>query len=148
MNRSRGLVTWLGIIVVVTAATLLIRQFVSGGAGLSVGDCFDPPATTGQTVKNVPHRPCADAHGGEVIFVGTITDLTDYPTDEQLQVYIEANCLPAYTAYTGADLFTTDGADMGYLSPTVDGWANGDRGVICYATRLDGAPTKGSVRKT
>lgn len=147
MSRARSLATWLGIIVVVGAATFLIRQFVGGG-GLSVGDCFDPPAATGQTAKNIQHHPCSDPHGGEVIFVGTITDVTDLPTDEQLQVFIGDNCLPAYAAYTGADLFTTDGADMGYFSPTADGWSNGDRGVICYATRLDGAPTKGSVRKT
>lgn len=147
MGRARGLVVWLGIILVISVGAFLVRQFVAGG-GLGVGDCFDPPATSGQTVKNIAHRPCADSHGGEVIFVGTITDLTDFPTDEQLQVFIADNCLPAYTAYTGADLFTVDGADMGYLSPTADGWSNGDREIVCYATRLDGAPTKGSVRKT
>jgi len=83
-----------------------------------------------------------------VIFVGKFTGLTAYPTDNQVQQFVSDNCLPAYTAYTGKDVFTTDGADLGYFTPTSDGWTKGDRGVICYATRLDSAPTKGSVKKS
>lgn len=146
---GRGLLIRVGIIAVLVAGGLLVKQFVSGSAGdLAVGDCFDPPTTSGQTVKDVQHHPCADLHGGEVIFVGGFTGLTDYPTDGQVQQFISDNCLPAYTAHTGKDVFTTDGADLGYFTPTTDGWTKGDRGVICYATRLDGAPTKGSVKKT
>jgi len=145
---GRGLLIRIGIIAALILGGFLIKQFVSGSASdLSVGDCFDPPTTAGQTVKDVQHHPCTDLHGGEVIFVGKFTGLTDFPTDDQVQQFISDNCLPAYTAYTGTDLFDTDGADLGYFSPTSDGWTKGDRGVICYATRLDNAPTKGSVRK-
>ena len=145
----RGLAVRFGIIAVILVGGFLIKQFVSGNAGdLGVGDCFDPPTAAGLTVKDVQHHPCTDLHGGEVFFVGKFTNLAAYPSDDQIQQFVADNCLPAYKTYTGGDLFTTDGADLGYFTPTSDGWTKGDRGVICYATRLDNAPTKGSVKKT
>jgi hypothetical protein len=145
----RGLIVRLGIIGIILVAGFILRPFGMGGAGdLNVGDCFDPPTTAGVEVKDVQHHPCGDLHGGEVVYVGKIADLTVYPTDDQVAQFVEDTCLAAYTSYTGGDLFATDGADLGYFSPTEDGWSKGDRGVICYATRLDNAPTRGSVKKT
>jgi Septum formation len=145
----RGVIVRLGILGVILIAAFILRPFITGSAGdLNVGDCFDPPTEAGVEVKDVQHHPCSDLHGGEVVYVGKIADLTVYPTDDQVAQFVEDNCLAAYTAYTGVDLFSTDGADLGYFSPTEDGWTKGDRGVICYATRLDNAPTKGSVKKS
>jgi hypothetical protein len=145
---GRGLLIRVGIIGALLVGGFLIKQFVSGSAGdLSVGDCFDPPTAAGVEVKDVQHHPCTDLHGGEVVYVGKISNLTDYPTEDQLTQFISDNCLPAYTAYVGTDVFSIDGADLGWFSPTSDGWTKGDRGVICYATRLDNAPTKGSGKK-
>ena len=44
----------------------------SGNAGdLAVGDCFDAPTLEGQTVSDVQHHPCTEAHTGEVFAVVT-----------------------------------------------------------------------------
>src|SRR4051794_17175750 len=100
----RGLGIRLGFIAVIVVIGLIIRPFVSGGAGdLKVGDCFDPPTNTG-TVKDVQHHPCTDAHGGEVILVEKHPDASSYPSDDAFQQFINDQCLPAYTSYTGKDL--------------------------------------------
>jgi hypothetical protein len=98
-------------------------------------------------VKDVQHHPCSDVHGGEVVYVGKFSNVTEYPADAVVSQFIDDNCVPAYKDYTGLDLFTTEGADLGYFTPTSDGWSKGDRGVICYATKLESEPMQGSVRK-
>lgn len=146
--RSLGI--RLGIVVVIAVGLFALRPFLSGNAGeLAVGDCFDPPTTPNQEVKDVQHHPCADVHHGEVIFVGKIEGFTTYPTDPEFSQFVQNTCLPAYTAYTGTDLLTTvdSGADMGYFVPTTSGWTGGDRSVTCYATRRDDGPMQGSVKK-
>jgi hypothetical protein len=144
----RGLAIRFGIIAAILVGGFLIKQFVSGSAGdLSVGDCFDPPTTAGVEVKDVQHHPCSDVHGGEVVYVGKFSNVTEYPADAVVSQFIDDNCVPAYKDYTGLDLFTTEGADLGYFTPTSDGWSKGDRGVICYATKLESEPMQGSVRK-
>lgn len=35
----------------------------------------------------------------------------------------------------------------GYFVPTSDGWADGDRGIICCAAKVDGTTTTGSIKK-
>jgi hypothetical protein len=144
----RGLAIRLGIIGVIALGAFILRPFITGGAGdLSVGDCFDEP-TTGETVRDVQHHPCSDLHSGEVIFIGSLTAAT-YPTNDELDQWVLANCLPAYQTYTGIDLRTdTAGHDLTYFWPTSDGWTKGDRKVICYAVQTDGTQTKGSLRKS
>jgi len=45
----RGLAIRIGIVAVILVGALILRPFISGGAGdLNVGDCFDPPAGTGR----------------------------------------------------------------------------------------------------
>jgi hypothetical protein len=144
---TTGVAVRIGIVAVVLAAGFLFRQWTSGNAGeLSVGDCFDPP-TGSETVKDVQHHPCTDAHGGEVVFVGNMPDasaLPDKPTRDQ---WVLDNCFPAYQTYTGVDINTQTDWEMDYYSPTADGWTHGDRGMTCFAAKPDGSQTKGSIKK-
>lgn len=142
----RGLALRFGVIAVIVVAGFVLRSYFTGNAGdLQVGDCFDVPTGT-ETVKDVQHHPCSDSHTGEVFFVGNFDNAT-FPTDADFQQYVQDNCLPAYTSYTGNDVLTTEGADFGYFEPTQDGWSSGDREVTCYATRADGGPMTGSLKK-
>ena len=70
------------------------------------------------------------------------------PDETARQTWVADNCFPAYQTYTGTDVLTSADWTINFYSPTSDGWSKGDRGVICYATRLDGTQTKGSVKKT
>jgi hypothetical protein len=35
---------------------------------------------------------------------------------------------------------------MGYFVPTTESWASGDRGLICYAVRVDGTTVSQSLK--
>lgn len=138
----------IGIIAAIVIAYFIARPFISESAGsLKVGDCFDPPTTLAEEVKDVQHHPCTDPHHAEVVFVGGYPNQSTYPTDDEFVSFVETTCFPAYRDYTGADLLDTEGADLGYFVPTSDGWSEGDRDVICYGTRLEDEVMQGSIRK-
>jgi hypothetical protein len=140
----------LGIVAVVVIAFVVLRPFLSGNAGgLSVGDCFDIPTGAGDTVTDVQHHPCTEAHGAEVIFVGSYSPATGtYPTDDEFGTFGKANCVPAFNAYTGIDFETDTTYDIKPFLPTAEGWTKGDRKVICFAVRIDDAPMTTSVKKS
>lgn len=146
----RSIAIRVGIIAVVVVVGFILRPFIAGDAGnLAVGDCFDQPTTAGVTVEDVQHHPCTDAHTAEVVFVGNYTPATDTPpTDSAYRVFFEATCTPAFNAYTGLDFFNDPTYDMSAFTPTDEGWRSGDRKVICYAVRLDGATMAKSIKKT
>ena len=126
----------------------LFRDFVSGGVGdLKVGDCFDVSVTApdGTVVKDVQHHPCSDLHVAEMLLITSMIG-TDYPGVAIIEEFAKTKCVPAFQTYTGRDFDSDETYDMGYLRPTTDGWKKGDREVKCYAVRIDGQPSKGSVR--
>lgn len=144
----RGWVIRIAIIAVIAIGAFVLRDRLSGNAGsLEVGDCFDEPV--GATlITDVQHHPCNEAHTSEVIFVGNMTGANEtYPTDEVIDGYAEANCLPAYTTYTGRSFETDTEMNIAWFYPTTDGWKDGDRGVTCYAIRLDGTAISTSIKK-
>ena len=134
------------IIVVIVIGGFLLRDRLSGNAGdLSIGDCFDDPGTVTE-VSDVQHHPCAEAHSGEVIYTGNMSgENGSYPSDDLILEFVTTNCLPAFKSYTGQE-YDGQTLDVGYFHPTRDGWSGGDREVICYATRIDGTPTTGSLK--
>ena len=140
----------LGIVAVVVIAFVVLRPFLSGNAGgLSVGDCFDVPAGDSQTVTDVQHHPCTEAHTAEVIFVGDFAPTTGtYPTDDEFVNFGKASCVPAFNAYTGLDFETATTFDLQPFYPTADGWTKGDHKVICFAVRADNGPMTTTVKKS
>lgn len=139
-----------GVIGAIIIGAIVLRPFLSGNAGnLQVGDCFDEPATTEETIDDVQHRPCTDPHDAEVVFVGDYTpDSETYPTDEEFQTFFESTCTGAFNSFTGLDFITDTTYDMSAYTPTVEGWTDDDdRKVICYAIRLDGAQLTSSIKK-
>lgn len=139
-----------GVIGAIIIGAIILRPFLSGNAGnLQVGDCFDEPATTEETIDDVQHRPCTDPHDAEVVFVGNYTpDSETYPSDEQFRTFFEATCTSAFNTFTGLDFITDTTYDMSAYTPTFEGWNDDDdRKVICYAVRLDGAQMTTSIKK-
>ncbi|MBF8289447.1 MAG: hypothetical protein HW391_415 [Chloroflexi bacterium] len=145
----RGLVTRIGIVALVVVGGFILRPFITGNAGqLSVGDCFDPPASTVETVEDVQHHPCTDEHGAEVFFVGDYpgSKSDPYPTDDEMLAWLTEKCIPAAESYTGKASTLTPDLDIGWFQPTEDGWKGDDQGVICYLYRLDETMFKGSLK--
>jgi hypothetical protein len=142
-----GWIVRIAIIGVIAVGALIFRDRLSGNAGeLKVGDCFDDPS--GDVVTDVQHHPCTEAHTAEVIFVGDVAgDQATYPADAVVDDFVEARCLPAWTSYTGKDLLTETVLRLGYYVPSPEGWSDGDREVLCYAAREDGAAMSVSVKK-
>ena len=147
----RGFLTGWGvrilIIAVIAGGALIFRDKLSGNAGdLKVGDCYDDPASTTE-IEDVQHHPCSEAHTAEVVFVGKMTgEDSAYPADSVVEAWVTANCEPAWTAYTGKNPRTDADLGLGWYLPTTAGWTKGDRGVVCFAGRLDGAPVTSSLK--
>jgi hypothetical protein len=127
---------------------ILFRDRLSSDPNdLRVGDCFQTPTAMGR-IQDVQHQPCSEAHDSEVIFASENPAPKGAPvlSDDQHQAWVEINCLPAFSAYTGLDLLSQEVLDVGYMVPTNDSWKDGDRKVICYVARLDGTVMSQSVR--
>jgi hypothetical protein len=145
----RNIAIRVGLLAAIGVGALVARPFLSGNVGeLQVGDCFDIPAVT-ETVDDIQRHPCTDVHGGEVFFVGehAAADSAPYPTEIALSTEIETACVPAFNAYTGLDALTDPTWTLAYFYPVSAGWAEGDRGFICYAARIDGTTTNTSLKK-
>jgi DNA-binding NarL/FixJ family response regulator len=138
-------VAWAVVLVVGSFLAESSRASVSGSAtSLRVGDCFVLPPAGATTVKDVQHRPCAESHGGEVVFVGSLT-ASAFPGDAAFKSFAQAQCVPAYRSYTGRDFDTDPTYNMSYLTPTSDGWTKGDHQVVCFALRVDRQPITGAI---
>ena len=136
----------IAIIAAIAVGAFIFRDRLSGNAGdLSVGDCFDDPGSVVE-VSDVQHHPCSEAHTGEVLFVGKMAGSNDaYPSQDTIFDFVSVNCLPAFESYTGQS-YDGQVLDVGFFHPTEPGWKGGDRGVICYAYRLDETPMTGTIK--
>ena len=144
----RSILLRLGLLGAIGVGGLVLAPYLMGNvADLAVGDCFDPPNEEVE-VSEVQRHPCTDSHTGEVIYVGDYpgNDAASYPTDQVFLEHVGRACMPAFESYTGLDYETATEWDFGYFTPTDAGWADGDREISCYAIRVDGAPTTGSLK--
>jgi hypothetical protein len=144
----QGWIIRIAIVAVVVVGGLVFRDRLSGNAGdLKVGDCFDEPQGT-QTVKDVQHHPCSEAHTGEVVFVGAVPgDNATYPGDAAFTTFAIQNCAPAFATYTGTAINAQTALDMSYFFPLADGWAKGSHDLTCYIIRTDGTAVSQSFKK-
>jgi Septum formation len=137
----------IGILAVILAGGYLFRDRLSSDAGdLKPGDCFDdPPGVT--RITDVQHHPCTEAHTAEVVFLGSLPDGDKtFPTTTAVHEWVRANCIPAWSTYTGKDFESELVLALGFYQPSPESWGSGDRKVVCYASREDLAPMTTSVR--
>jgi len=141
------------LMVVVGVGGYVFRDHLTGYVGdLRVADCFDEPesfaAGTTDTVEDVQHRPCTDAHDAEVFAVLTHStgSTVAYPSEDAFDRFVGDNCVPAFENYTGRLYSAATDFDIGWFYPSEEGWQDGDRVVTCYVYRVDGLQLKGSVK--
>lgn len=135
------------VIVVLGAIGFVFRDQVTGSANdLQVGDCFDVPA--GNTVTDVQHHPCTEAHTGEVFAVLQYPDDSNatYPAQADFESWTRQQCTPAFATYTGRDAASDSTLTFSAFFPLADSWSSGDRTVTCYLTRIDQQPMTQSYR--
>ncbi len=142
---ARTVVALFVIVGLIAGAWWLFRDRLSGAADdLRVGDCFTVPAE--DRVSSIQHQPCTDLHDGEVFVVGTVEGDT-FPVVFGFDDWAQEHCAgDAFTAYVGEAFEARADIDIGYFSPTQDGWSSGDRTVTCYLTPGDGSPVSASYQ--
>ncbi len=116
---------------------------VVGAFNIELGDCLILPSE--DQFDEVRRLDCSEPHDGEVFFVEDHPG-SSYPSDDDFSTYVDAQCLPAFEAYTGSGFDGQEVLDIGWFAPTERSWGNGDREVACYLTPIDGSRTSQSYR--
>jgi hypothetical protein len=89
-----------------------------------VGTCFDE-------TEGFPEAKCDEAHDAEVFVRIDHPDQVAYPGEGAIKEWAEPLCYGQFEPYTGVP-YEESLLDFGYLYPTQQGWAAGDREVLCY----------------
>ena len=143
----RGILIRVGLIALVLGGIYVFRDKLPGNAStLAVGDCFDVP-TGNETIEDVQHHPCTEAHGGEVVHSANYEPAgATYPTDAEFEDYAADKCLPAFEAYTGRTYESAIDLEIEWFVPTSESWADGNKKVVCYAVNADGTTLTKSLK--
>jgi hypothetical protein len=144
-QTARGLIAMVVVVGVIAGAYFLFRDRLSGAADdLRVGDCFTEPA--GETISDIQHQPCTEAHDGEVYFIAN-ADLESYPIVFGFDEWVSEHCVGVpFDSYVGQPVEERADIDIGYFAPTREGWEGGDREMTCYLTPSNGSATSQSFK--
>ena len=130
-------------IAILLSAIAIVSSACSGSVlTLAVGTCFDDPETFEQ-VQDVPVVDCDEPHDNEVIANQDLTGDT-YPGVEQVDNRASEICYDNFSEYVGIS-YEESIYDIGWLNPTVESWAVGDREIICFAYNVDFSKITGSI---
>jgi hypothetical protein len=138
----RGWIIRIAIIAAVVIGGFVLRDRLSSNAGdLAVGDCFDEPTASAETIEDVQHQPCTEAHDNEVMVVTEhpAEKGAAYPSDADIETFVDEKCVSVYQSYSGRDPSTESEIGLAWYVPTDEGWKDGTRKIICYLYRNDGS---------
>ena len=110
---------------------------------LEVGQCFDDPDSF-EAVADVDIVSCDQAHDNEVYAIEQISGGGNWPGQDLVADAADEACLAAFEAYVGID-YLSSSFEIGWLAPTSDSWADGDREVVCFLFDPTLEPITGSV---
>lgn len=129
-----------GSIALVATVAISASGCGSDAGDLAVGDCFDQLITSAEKVQDVKQQPCNDAHGNEVMLITDYPAAKDaaFPSDADMETFVDEKCVSAYQSYTGRDPTTESEIGLDWYAPTAKAWAEGARKVVCYLFRNDG----------
>lgn len=101
------------------------------------GDCL-LVSSVGERVTDVPVVSCDEPHEAEVYAVVELAGIeadAAYDADAVVEA-TEAKCVALFENYIG-EPYRTSRLDVFYTYPLEEGWANGDRGIVCAAYAPD-----------
>lgn len=107
---------------------------------LELGDCFDQS----EDEDDIAVVPCEDEHENEVYAVFDLSGGA-YPGDENVDAYAFDGCDEAFAPFIGR-AWEDSLADYWYFTPSEDGWASGDRQVVCAVYDLKRWTTTGTLK--
>ena len=136
MNLKRSIVAG------VATAVFALAGCSSTVLELEVGTCFDDPESF-EEVEDVPLVDCSVPHDNEVIANEDLTG-SDYPGQDQVENRASQICYDNFSDYVGI-AYEESLYDIGWLFPTEESWAVGDREVICFAYDINLEKITGSV---
>jgi Septum formation len=96
---------------------------------LDVGDCLADFKDAAEW-SSIEASPCSEPHSDEIYAKGEIPDTDEYPGKQAIETAAQDICLSHYEAFVGLR-YDDSVLDIGYLTPTEDSWAEGDRTVLC-----------------
>lgn len=103
---------------------------------ISLGDCMNEMDSTSDSISEVPKIDCAEPHDYEVYHVEDITESGAFPGEDEVISTADTMCEAAFEGFVGipyldsALYYTT-------MYPTAEGWAAGDREVLCLIYEPD-----------
>lgn len=106
---------------------------------LSPGTCFTVDALDEGFVGSVAAASCDAPHTEEAFAVTTITE-EDFPGYDAVTDMVYGSCELDFADYVGA-AWEDSGADFGGFAPTEEGWAAGQRDIVCFAFLFDAERT-------
>lgn len=95
---------------------------------LRVGDCLDG-FTDNSQVSTIRAIPCAEEHTDEIMAAVELSD-DEYPGAVAIQDYADETCYAEFEQFVGRP-WNDSQLDYGFLAPTEDSWAEGDRQILC-----------------
>jgi hypothetical protein len=150
---------WLGYAWIPVVATVLIVGYLASArraddgsittAGtvsigdLQVGDCFN--VSEGEEITEVDGVPCTEAHEYEVFALATYEGDGTFPTEDEGDAIFTQLCNGPFATYVG-EPYSTSEIYASMISPTEDGWADGDHEFICVLYELDNPQVTESLR--
>lgn len=124
-------------------ALVMVACSANNVLSLQEGQCFDDEGTFKDQVAQVPIVDCDQPHDNEIYHVAEITD-SDFPGSDAVEAKADSECIDAFESFVGTPYDVSELA-AGWLVPTEDSWAEGDRSVVCFAYRIDLEKMNGTV---
>jgi hypothetical protein len=107
---------------------------------IEVGDCLDDSGDT--EVLSVPIVDCSEPHDLEA-YLAEDMEGSEYPGAEAVEAFGDETCGAAFEDFIGVPERDTS-LSWTYYSPLEEGWAGGDREILCLAGDANG-PVAGSL---
>ena len=140
-------------LVQLTVTVVFIALFSAACSGgnvwtLEMGDCFDDwegatSNSVSEEITDVPIIDCSEPHDNEIYMMEELPD-GDYSGDAAMEEMAIGVCYDGFEEFVGTAYENSD-LDFGWLSPTSDSWAEGDREVICFVYEYDFDKLTGSM---
>lgn len=108
-----------------------------------VGDCFDDTDAS-EEISSLPAVPCDQPHDNEA-YASFDVSLPSYPDEDAMYELAFESCQERFEAFVGRD-YETSTLDIYTLYPTVAGWAQGDREVVCAVFDMEANKLVGSMK--
>ena len=110
---------------------------------IRVGDCFDDTAGS-EEISSLPAVPCDQPHDNEA-YASFNVSLASYPDEDSMYELAFESCQERFEPFVGM-AYENSSLDIYTLYPTSQGWAQGDREVVCAVFDMEANKLVGSMK--